>query len=161
MSEYKHYRKATLGIDRKKMYKLPWTKTDNPGGWVEVTDECDLFCPGCYRHKLEGHRSLKEVKEDILACQKMTNCDRMGIAGGEPLLYPDIVEVVDFISYHEMKPMLLTNGEVCIGTGTRNEPGRMGSREAHIYIAGAPVVAASAITGRITDPSEIVGGDFK
>jgi len=111
MSEYKHYRKATLGIDRKKMYKLPWTKTDNPGGWVEVTDECDLFCPGCYRHKLEGHRSLKEVKEDILACQKMTNCDRMGIAGGEPLLYPDIVEVVDFISYHEMKPMLLTNGE--------------------------------------------------
>jgi hypothetical protein len=35
----------------------------------------------------------------------------MAIAGGEPLLYPDIVEVVHFISSHKMKAMLLTNGE--------------------------------------------------
>jgi len=100
-----------MGIQRDKLYRFPWSKTDNPGGWVEVTDECDLFCPGCYRHRLEGHRSLEEVKEDILLCQKMTNCDRMGIAGGEPLIYPHIVEVVDFISHHNMKPVLLTNGK--------------------------------------------------
>jgi hypothetical protein len=78
---------------------------------VEVTDECDLFCPGCYRHRLEGHRLLEEVKKDILDCQKLTNCDRMAIAGGEPLLYPHLIEVVDFISKHRMKPLLLTNGE--------------------------------------------------
>lgn len=100
-----------MGIQREKLYRFPWTRTDNPGGWVEVTDDCDLYCPGCYRHRLEGHRPLEEVKEDILLCQKLTNCDRMGIAGGEPLIYPQIVEVVDFISKHKMKPMLLTNGE--------------------------------------------------
>jgi len=100
-----------MGIKRESLYRFPWTKTDNPGGWIEVTDECDLFCPGCYRHRLEGHRPLDEVKDDIIACQKLTNCDRMGIAGGEPLIYPHIVEVVDFISKHKMKPMLLTNGE--------------------------------------------------
>jgi hypothetical protein len=54
---------------------------------------------------------LEEVKQDILLCQKLTNCDRMAIAGGEPLLYPHILEVVDFIRYHKMKPVLLTNGE--------------------------------------------------
>lgn len=100
-----------MGIKRESLYRYPWTKTDNPGGWVEVTDECNLFCPGCYRHRLEGHRPLDEVKDDIIACQKLTNCDRMGIAGGEPLIYPHIVEIVDFISKHKMKPMLLTNGE--------------------------------------------------
>jgi uncharacterized Fe-S cluster-containing radical SAM superfamily protein len=100
-----------LTLDRKKLYRFPWSKTDNPGGWVEVTDECNLHCPGCYRHRLEGHRPLAAVKEDVLSCRELTNCDRMGIAGGEPLIYPHIVEVVEFIAKHKMKPMLLTNGE--------------------------------------------------
>lgn len=100
-----------MSIDRRKMYKFPWSKADNPGSWIEVTDECDLFCFGCYRHSLEGHRPLDEVKKDILASQKMTNCDRIAIAGGEPLIYPHILEVVDFIAKQKMKPMILTNGE--------------------------------------------------
>lgn len=100
-----------MSINRDKLYKFPWSKTDNAGGWVEVTDECDLSCPGCYRKKMEGHRSLEEVKKDIILCKKLTNCDGMAISGGEPLQYPHIVEVVDFIRSNEMKPVLLTNGE--------------------------------------------------
>jgi organic radical activating enzyme len=100
-----------MTIEREKLYRFPWSKTDNPGGWVEVTDECDLSCPGCYRYRLEGHRALEEVKNDIIACQRMTNCDRIAISGGEPLLYPHIIEVVEFISSQRMKPMLLTNGK--------------------------------------------------
>jgi uncharacterized Fe-S cluster-containing radical SAM superfamily protein len=100
-----------MSIKREKLYRFPWSKTDNPGGWVEVTDECDLTCRGCYRHRLEGHRSLEDVKEDIVTCQRLTNCDSMAIAGGEPLLYPHIVEVVDFMSHLKIKPVILTNGE--------------------------------------------------
>ena len=100
-----------MTIDRRTLYRLPWSLTDNPGGWVEVTDACDMACPGCYRHRLEGHRPLEEVKSDILLCREKTNCDRMAIAGGEPLLYPHLVEVVDFIARLGMKPLLLTNGE--------------------------------------------------
>jgi hypothetical protein len=100
-----------MSINRDKLYRFPWTMTDNPGGWIEVTDECNLNCPGCYRHKIEGHRSLEEIKDEVLLCQALTHCDRIGIAGGEPLLYPHLVEVVEFISKHGMKPMLLTNGE--------------------------------------------------
>lgn len=100
-----------MPLDKNTLYRLPWSKHDNAGGWVEVTDECDLSCPGCYRHTIEGHRPLEKVKEDILHCQKLTNCDRMAVAGGEPLLYPEILEVIDFIRSHGMKPVLLTNGE--------------------------------------------------
>jgi organic radical activating enzyme len=98
-------------LNRNELYRFPWSKSDNPGGWVEVTDECDLVCPGCYRHRLEGHRPLDEVKEDILACRRLTNCDRIGIAGGEPLIYPHLLEVVEFIARNGMKSLLLTNGE--------------------------------------------------
>lgn len=46
----------------------------------------------------------------------------------------------------------LAAGEVCITTSTVNYPGRMGSKEAQIYLASPATVAASAVEGRIADP---------
>ena len=48
-------------------------------------------------------------------------------------------------------------GQTCISTGTRQEPGRLGSRTATIYLASAATVAASAVMGAITDPREFLG----
>jgi len=47
---------------------------------------------------------------------------------------------------------LLCAGEVCIASAQTNYPGRMGSREADIYLANSATVAASALEGRIVDP---------
>lgn len=52
----------------------------------------------------------------------------------------------------------LTAGERRISTSTRNDPGRMGSNTAEIYLASAMTVAASAITGYITDPRQFIDG---
>jgi len=46
----------------------------------------------------------------------------------------------------------LCAGEKAVSTGTLNVPGRMGSMGAEIYQTSAAVVAATAVTGRITDP---------
>lgn len=50
---------------------------------------------------------------------------------------------------------LLAGGETCITSSTRNFKGRMGSKDAQIYMGSSATVAASALAGEIVDPRKI------
>ncbi|CDZ24232.1 3-isopropylmalate dehydratase large subunit [[Clostridium] cellulosi] len=80
-------------------------------------------------------------------------------------LIQDMVEAGAVVSTPTCGPCLgghmgiLAKGERAISTTNRNFVGRMGHPESEVYLASPAVAAASAITGKITDPDTILKRD--
>ena len=98
-------------ITNQDLYRLPWTLPDNAISWLEPTSLCNLKCDGCYR-KIENdpHKSWDQVVAELDVFQAQRRSDCISIAGGDPLLYPEIVRLVGEIRARGYKPIINTNG---------------------------------------------------
>ena len=100
-----------LKLNHLDYYRLPWNLTDNIISWLEPTAKCNLACQGCYRkNEIDSHKPLEQIKEELELFHKFRNCDCVSVAGGDPLLHPDIVEIVKLIKGFGSKPIINTNG---------------------------------------------------
>jgi pyruvate-formate lyase-activating enzyme len=72
---------------------------------------------GCYRgcdreDNYARHESLEDVKLTILELQRLRNCQIISISGGEPLMHPELAEIVKFVKDSGMIPFIHTNGKL-------------------------------------------------
>ncbi len=119
-----------------------------------------------------GRISDLEIAHSILAGRKVADWVRCIIIPGTQAIYLEavrrgyaegFVEAGAVFSTPTCGPCLgghmgvLAKGEKAIATTNRNFVGRMGHPESGVYLSNPAVAAASAITGRITHPDEIVG----
>jgi hypothetical protein len=91
-------------------FRLPWNLADNSISWLEPTYKCNLHCDGCYRRNENSHKSLEQIKEELKTFTRLRNCDAVSIAGGDPLLHPEIIDIVKMIRDMKIKPVVNTNG---------------------------------------------------
>ena len=97
-------------LDHRALYRLPWSFSDNVIAWLEPTAKCNLACDGCYRENIDVHKSLKEVANELDVFSEWRKFDGVSIAGGDPLLHPQIKEIVRVVADRGHKPVLNTNG---------------------------------------------------
>ena len=93
-------------------YRLPWTLTDNVLGWLEPTKRCNLRCEGCYsRNEPNRDKSLSEIRADLDLVTRHRRIDSVSIAGGDPLVHPEVVEIVRIVRQeYGLKPIVNTHG---------------------------------------------------
>ena len=92
------------------LYRLPWNLADNAISWLEPTAQCNLACDGCYRFNRKEHKSWERTLQELDTFQRLRRFDSMSIAGGDPLLYPDLVRTVEEVRRRGLKPIVNTNG---------------------------------------------------
>lgn len=95
------------------LYRLPWNLTDNAISWLEPTSNCNLYCDGCYReNRKSSHKTLDEIEAELDVFAKFRKTDSISIAGGEPLLHPNIIEIIKTIRKRGWKALINTNAEL-------------------------------------------------
>ena len=98
-------------LDHRQLYRLPWSLPDNAIAWLEPTKKCNLACLGCYRENdPKGHKTLAEVRHDLDVFARFRTVDGVSIAGGDPLVHPEIVDIVRMVAQDGLKPIINTNG---------------------------------------------------
>ncbi len=88
---------------------------------ISVTDRCNFRCPYCMpRGKFsEDHTflprraflSFDEIEKVVLACMEL-GLEKVRLTGGEPLLRPDLPDLVSLLSKHKIDLALTTNGSL-------------------------------------------------
>lgn len=81
---------------------------------LEVTAQCNLRCCHCFADApgADGRRadlSLEEL-DRLFAAMAAAGSFRLGLTGGEPLLRPDLIEIIALAESHGISPCLTTNG---------------------------------------------------
>ncbi len=98
-------------IDPNSLFRLPWTMSDNAMTWLEPTRQCNITCDACFHENdPASQKSLDQIEQELKTMLRLRKCDAMLIAGGEPLIHPQIIEITKMTKSHHVKPVLITNG---------------------------------------------------
>ncbi len=80
--------------------------------YVEITDKCNLHCYYCCRNCESKNNHFLDVAviDRLLLSSKGCGVKSVDISGGEPLLHPQINEIINIIPKYNYRCTLLTNG---------------------------------------------------
>lgn len=105
-----NYERASK-IDTSKLWRMPWTNSDNAFSWLEITRRCNLNCDYCYQtNRANSDKCVADLEKEMKALTGLRRCDTVLISGGEPLLHPHLETIVRMVNAFKVKPVIVTNG---------------------------------------------------
>jgi len=79
---------------------------------IEFSTRCNFVCPYCYsqKHLISDKEITQDEIKDSIVQAKNLGARKIIILGGEPLLYPDILNIINFINGLDLEIEMFTNG---------------------------------------------------
>ena len=80
--------------------------------YLELTSQCNLCCRHCYNSS-SSENTAQLSKETILTCLEFfsrNGVQDLSVSGGEPLLHPDVVDILHDAHERGFRTLLATNG---------------------------------------------------
>jgi hypothetical protein len=96
--------------NRKQMKPLKLSLSEMPHLTLEPSMMCNLNCRCCYNTDRRYSKSLRDVQQEVDFALSKRNLESISIVGGEPTLYPYLVELVSYIKSKNLICQFLTNG---------------------------------------------------
>lgn len=87
---------------------------------IALTNSCNLFCPHCYAPKTYAVLSKDKVIRWVQELDKAGSFG-VGFGGGEPTLYPQLIEVCDFVRHNTELAVTMTTHGLNLTNGLVNE----------------------------------------
>lgn len=103
-------------LKRQKLYKLQnsCNHTKLYQVHIKLTNECNLSCRYCYAESgavaYKTFLALDELKKVVDDVKQISNNIAYTLSGGEPLMYPHLFELMEYIKSLDNHILLLTNG---------------------------------------------------
>ncbi len=89
---------------------IDYNGADTPHGIIEVNGQCNISCRACYKKKNGNDKPMKLIIEEFHFMLSSRRIDQITIAGGEPTLHPDIVDIIRYFRHYVTNINMLSNG---------------------------------------------------
>lgn len=94
----------------KNAYNLPWKYNDAPHAILDIIRGCNIKCNACYNSAECKIKLFEEVVEDYKKITEIRKISSIALIGGEPLLNPDLINIIKFLKQEGLSVELFSNG---------------------------------------------------
>ena len=111
MNEFKHY-PGSAWVYSKSDIETAKAKNELLNCDIEITRKCNLKCKFCYSSSgtpLADELKYSEIIQ-VIDSAKNLGAKTITLTGGEPLLYPDFFDLVEYINNYSMSVLFFSNG---------------------------------------------------
>ena len=88
---------------------LPWAGRDVPHAILDINRGCNIRCRACYNDRPPENKPLARIAIDLDNLLELRHLHTLTIAGGEPLLHPDLETIIRMVRNRGLRVALATN----------------------------------------------------
>jgi hypothetical protein len=89
---------------------LPFIGSRVPHAVLEINQECNMSCRACYKRHERFSKPLGQILAEIELLLQARRLTAITLAGGEPTLHPELLQVIEALHKRKLTVMMLSNG---------------------------------------------------